>query len=253
MSLIKGLFSKLFSSSSSQSHSSNVVPTEGESKSGDLDLIKSAAQSAVMSAFDEKKPVNSPKRNLDLQNESMSLKSKENVNFDNARVMEILNDYNEKFFGAFKVSQNDYSLKPDKQNMIVIVNNQDFESSLSQSNKLSLSYEHIFLRLVQKEFRYFNHRLSLQSGNSVNHHQQNIKSLAHKMAVKVKKTGQKVSLPARTSYERSLIHQVVAKFPGLASKSVGPHFQRRLIIYSLASNPKQAIKPNHNTKTHDRQ
>lgn len=226
---IKGFFSKLFNSNKTE---------QIEQTHQDTEQLKSAARNAVKNAFEKHKQNPSKARHSAPQNikqKQVQEFSTDSVDFHNPRVREILDEYNKYFFGVFKITPDKYQLKPEQQNMIIQVNDQDFAENLTQSNKLSLSYEHIFLRLVQKEFKNFTGRISLQSGDSKQQHQKNIKALAHKMAVKVKKTGQKITIPAKSSYERSIIHQVVSKFPGLASKSIGPHHQRKLIIYSVSA------------------
>ncbi len=230
MSFIKKFFSKIFVAKSEE--------LTGAVRTNNDEQLKSAARDAVKSAFNHNKPKLNPKekekcpaQNSDSKRNTDTKTS--SVDFKNPRVLAILAEYNQHFFAAFKLDDSQYKLKTEKQNMIVQIYDKDFSESLSQSNKLSLSYEHIFLRLVQKEFRHFECRISLQAGDSQQQHQKNIQSLAHKLASRVRKSGQKVTVPAKSSYERSIIHQVVAKFPDLGSKSVGPHHQRRLIIYSL--------------------
>lgn len=210
MSLIKGFFSKLFVGK----------PQNTIVEKNDDSLLKEAARDAVVKAFQKNE-------------KSPHLKDSEGNENIHPDVLKILEEYNDVFFSAFHIPKVNYKLKIDKKSVIVQVNDKDFEAMLSKSDKLSNSYEHIFLRIVQKEGKNFEQRLFLHAGSSAQRHHNYIMNMGKKMALRVKKTGHKITIPAKSNYERSLIHGVVEKIPGIASKSIGPYYQRRLVIYPI--------------------
>lgn len=209
MNLIKGFFSKIFAQKNQ-----DELSMDGQDNS----LLKETARNTVLDAFQnkpEEKPLPSPSP---LPSEV------------NAKILKKLDEYNDVFFREFNVPKTNYHVKIDKKNIIVQVDDKNFEASLSKSDKISYSYEHIFQRLIQEEFKSFEYRVILQSGHSAKKHHAHISAVAKKLATKVKKTGRKVVITSKSSYERSIIHGVVEKIPGISSKSTGPYHQRRLVI-----------------------
>lgn len=214
MNLIKKFMSKIFAPN---------VQTDTEFENHNAEQLKAATRKAFMEAF----PQNT-KENLNINHIAKE-------NFCHSPAFKILEEYNDSFFKAFNIPKTQYKLKLEKQNIIVQVDDKDFEENLSKSDKLSLAYEHIFIRMIQKEFKNFEYRLSLRAGDSYHKHQMHIKGIAKKLATKVKQSKQKISVSSKSSYERSLIHKTVESIPGVASKSVGPYHQRRLLLYPTQS------------------
>lgn len=151
-------------------------------------------------------------------------------NFDR-KLLEKLNHFNKLFFDSFRIPRSKYKIKIDKKNIFIEIDSKYFENELSKSDKLSVSYEHVFHRVIQNEIKDFDYRLFLRAGHSAKKHHDYTVAFATKIAHKVKQTGRRVVIPSKSNYERSIIHHVVEKIDGVQSKSTGTNANRNLIIY----------------------
>lgn len=76
------------------------------------------------------------------------------------------------------------------------------------------------------------YRITLDCGNYREKREATLKSLAERIAQKVKKTGRSQLLEPMNPYERRIIHAVVTEISGVSSKSKGEEPNRRVVIMS---------------------
>lgn len=76
------------------------------------------------------------------------------------------------------------------------------------------------------------YRITLDCGNYREKRQESLRSLAARIAAKVKKTGRSQSLEPMNPYERRIIHSVITEIEGVTSKSRGEEPNRRVVIMS---------------------
>lgn len=75
-------------------------------------------------------------------------------------------------------------------------------------------------------------RITLDCGDYRDKREETLKSLAARIAAKVKKTGRSQTLEPMNPYERRIIHAVVSDIDGVFSKSNGEEPNRRVVILS---------------------
>lgn len=212
MNLFKKIFSSFF-----LKKNNNVLSTP----QADHDDLKKTVRKTVDDVFQK-----THDNQINKQTEIINIPE----NFDR-KILEKLNQYNKVFFDSFRIPRSKYKIKIDKKNIFIEIDSKFFENELSKSDKLSVSYEHVFHRVIQNEIKDFDYRLFLRAGHSVKKHHDYTVAFATKIAHKVKQTGRKIVIPSKSNYERSIIHHVVEKIDGVQSKSTGSNSNRDLIIY----------------------
>lgn len=205
----QGFFAKLFS---------RGIQIEAWVSSNDQDL-KAAAREAVRQAFQKKQ---SPEKKFP----SCSLKDPE--------VKKLLQDYAKEFFFPFQVSPDHVHFQWKEQDVVICIQDEFLEKMLSKSDKLSMSFEHVFKRMAQKKYGDVIGRITLDAGSAVENREERLIEMAKSLAEKVKKTGKSVVLSSKSSQERRVIHLAIEQMEGVATKSSGSGDKRRLIIYSTS-------------------
>lgn len=74
-------------------------------------------------------------------------------------------------------------------------------------------------------------RVSVDIENYREKREQTLRSLADRMAAKVKKSGKSLTLEPMNAYERRIIHAQVQTIDGVSTNSVGSEGNRRVVIY----------------------
>lgn len=154
------------------------------------------------------------------------------LHMESEGVQELFETYNQLFFAAFGVSQDQIESIVQENEAVVKVSDAEIETFLSRSDKLSLAYEHVFKRIAQKKLGDISARISIQAGDSSEKREERLIGMAKSLAEKVKKTGKSVILSSKSSQERRVIHLALDGFVGVATRSVGTGDKRRLVIYS---------------------
>ncbi len=162
-----------------------------------------------------------------------SYEEQEKVSLQSPETQKLLETYNEVFFQCFGIEKSNYKLTTDGENIVIHVNDDNFENLLGKSDKLSLSYEHVCKRIAQKKLGDISSRLSLDSGAAQKKREEHLIQVARSMAEKVIKTRKSIVLSSKSSQERRIIHMALDNFEGIATKSVGMGEKRKLVIYSL--------------------
>lgn len=74
-------------------------------------------------------------------------------------------------------------------------------------------------------------RIAIDIENYREKREQTLRTLADRMAAKVKKTGKSVTLEPMNAYERRIIHAQVQNTAGVSTSSVGVEGNRRVVVY----------------------
>lgn len=74
-------------------------------------------------------------------------------------------------------------------------------------------------------------RISVDIENYRDKREQTLRTLADRMAAKVKKSGRSVTLEPMNAYERRIIHAQVQTIDGVSTNSVGAEGNRRVVVY----------------------
>ncbi len=164
------------------------------------------------------------------------------------KTRDLLTKYNELFFSAFSLSNENYSTEINENNAIVHVEDEFLEEILTRSDKLSLAYEHVFKRIAQKKLGDISGRLSLDAGSSIEKREERLIGVAKNLAEKVRKTGRSVILTSKSSQERRIIHLALDGFEGVGTRSVGMGEKRRLVIFSLEKNNSTEQRTKNNSR-----
>lgn len=215
----KGLLARLFSQSQVQIEA--WVQTDAED-------LKAAARRAVQEALKKPSPI--------LQQSS--------------DVMTLLEEYKSVFFAPFQLKPDQISCEVKDRDVTIHVQDPFIENLLSKSDKLSLSFEHVFKRIAQKKCGELPGRVLLNAGVSLEKREERLASMAKSLAEKVKKTGKSIALSSKSSQERRVIHMALENMEGIATKSSGTGDKRRLIIYSTTKAP--TAKPKRKKQSHAR-
>lgn len=153
-------------------------------------------------------------------------------------VQELFENYNQLFFSAFGVSNEQVEIIIQENEAVVKVLDTEIEKYLSKSDKLSLAFEHVFKRIAQKKLGDISSRISVEAGDSSEKREERLVGMAKSLAEKVKKTGKSVILSSKSSQERRIIHLALDGMAGIATRSVGTGDKRRLVIYSTEKKPR---------------
>ncbi len=154
------------------------------------------------------------------------------LNMDSEGVQDLFENYNQLFFSAFGISQEQIEVNIQENESVVKIMDPEIEKFLSKSDKLSLAFEHVFKRIAQKKLGDLASRLTIEAGDSSEKREERLIGMAKSLAEKVKKTGKSVILSSKSSQERRVIHLALDGVVGIATRSVGTGDKRRLVIYS---------------------
>ncbi|WGL60101.1 R3H domain-containing nucleic acid-binding protein [Pigmentibacter sp. JX0631] len=160
------------------------------------------------------------------------------LNMESEGVQELFENYNQLFFSAFGISQDQVEIIVQENEAVVKVVDSEIEKYLSKSDKLSLAFEHVFKRIAQKKLGDISSRITVEAGDSSEKREERLIGMAKSLAEKVKKTGKSVILSSKSSQERRIIHLALDGMAGIATRSVGTGDKRRLVIYSTEKKPR---------------
>jgi predicted RNA-binding protein Jag len=183
----------------------------------DTNDLKAAAREAVRQAFQKQDP-------------------------EKLEVSSLFKEYQSFFFAPFQIKPSQISNETSEQDVVVHIKDEFMEKLLSKSDKLSLSFEHVFKRIAQKKVGDVSGRITLNAGTSIENREERLIGMAKSLAEKVKKTGKNIILSSKSGQERRIIHLAIEGVEGVATKSSGTGEKRRLIIYSTATNAKPKRK-----------
>ena len=169
------------------------------------------------------------------------------IDYTNPEVKSLIAEYNQQFFSAFNVPSDNYSTEVSENQLLVHVQDEYLEGLLTKSDKLSLSYEHVFKRIAQKKIGDISGRAVLDAGSSDEKRQERLIGMAKSLAEKVKKTGRSVVLSSKSSQERRVIHLALDGYEGIGTRSVGVGDKRRLVIYSNDKSQSNDKRPKRNS------
>jgi spoIIIJ-associated protein len=220
--------------------------------------LQEAARKAVREALNPKKPTPSKHHTANVREGKGASKQRTGVpqqknlprsspvkqdhalqNFlpiNDPKVKEVFQKYNEQFFSAFRVPSEHYSIEEIDNQLVVHVQDEFLEDTLTKSDKLSLAYEHVFKRIAQKCAGDVSGRLTLNAGSSAEKRHDRLIGIAKSLADKVKKTGKSVVLASKSSQERRVIHLALDGLEGIGTRSVGLGDKRRLVIFASNNN-----------------
>lgn len=197
----------------------------------DTNDLKAAAREAVRQAFQKQKPEKLEKKETAKHVEKRSI-----ISNNDPAVTALFKEYQSFFFSPFQIKPSQISNKTSEQDVVVHVKDEFMEKLLSKSDKLSLSFEHVFKRIAQKKVGDVSGRITLNAGTSIENREERLIGMAKSLAEKVKKTGKNIILSSKSGQERRIIHLALEGVEGVATKSSGTGEKRRLIIYSTAAN-----------------
>lgn len=193
----------------------------------------SQAKKENLNTNDEKtNEVNLKKSHFIAQNQPEYLMNRTFLNMESEGVQELFENYNQLFFSAFGIAQEQVEIITQENEAVVKIMDPEIEKFLSKSDKLSLAFEHVFKRIAQKKLGDLASRITIEAGDSSEKREERLIGMAKSLAEKVKKTGKSVILSSKSSQERRVIHLALDGVVGIATRSVGTGDKRRLVIYS---------------------
>ncbi|MEG0894475.1 MAG: RNA-binding cell elongation regulator Jag/EloR [Oscillospiraceae bacterium] len=127
----------------------------------------------------------------------------------------------------------DYELKVEEKEdgAIVTILGNDVAVLIGHHGETLDSLQYL-MALVCNKFQGDYYRITLDCGDYRGKREETLKSLAEKIAMKVKKTGRKQYLEPMNPYERRIIHAVISDIDGVFSKSKGEEPNRRVVVMS---------------------
>ncbi len=93
-----------------------------------------------------------------------------------------------------------------------------------------LSLEHVVKKIIQKEAGENIIRFSLDVNGYRAHHTEELKEAARGFAKKVRLYRKEIRLDPMSSYERRIVHMVLAEYPDIITESVGQDPYRAIVI-----------------------
>lgn len=147
---------------------------------------------------------------------------------------QLLSELGAKFVAGFEPAadqRTDLNFLSDEE-VVVSVNSQELEETLTKSDRLSCAFEHLFKRIAQKRFGDISGRVLFNSGNALQLREDRLKDMALSVAAKVKETGKTITLSSKSSQERRVIHLALENMEGIGTKSIGVGDSRKLIVFS---------------------
>jgi spoIIIJ-associated protein len=116
---------------------------------------------------------------------------------------------------------------------IKIENNQNLDLFEKNDGELVLALQHMGNVYLNKRYSGAKFpRIVLNLNNCVEKRSKRIEELVRDVAKIVLKTGVSSSLKPMSSYERMLVHTMVATLPGVGSNSIGEGANRRVILFA---------------------
>jgi spoIIIJ-associated protein len=240
-----GLLNKLFSR--------NIkidawVESKTNSSKSDIDLLSDARKAAKQGVL-EASGKNRSKAHLDqvayenkpLAN-SEAYENKPLVTLETPGVRELLQNFASKFNTAFQGAAEPTLKQEDADTIVVNLDNSVIQEILGKSDKISAAFEHLFKRLLQKNFGDMSTRIVLEVGDAAEVRRLHLEQIAIECADKVRETGKTVSLFAKSNQERRIIHLALENKEGIATKSIGMGDKRKLIIFATNSEKSEQLK-----------
>ena len=166
------------------------------------------------------------------------------VPFDSPAVQQEVSLFTAAFLKVFGGGEFSVSLENETQEVVVNVENAAVESLLAESDRLSIAYEHLLKRILQRKAGDVAERIRLDAGSAVDVRQLKLEELAKSVAEKVLSTGRAITLNSKTSQERRIIHLTLEKREGVGTRSVGTGDRRKLVIFSTLKHHQQQRRKN---------
>lgn len=214
----------------------------------DAEDLKAAARKAVQEALQKQR--SDPLKSQKIETKKSVLQKRSPVTDQDSQVTALLEEYKSVFFAPFQIQPDQLSYEVKDRDVTIHVQDEFIETLLSKSDKLSLSFEHVFKRIAQKKYGDLPGRVTLDAGISIEKREERLASMARNLAEKVKKTGKSIVLSSKSGQERRVIHMALESMEGVATKSSGTGDKRRLIIYSTSTTT--PAKPKRKKQSHAR-